>query len=104
MNPLTPINNVTYLKIIGESIDEHCELSSAIEKCILNYAAESESITRNLSRAWLDEDVADVVPNLELLVSRFNFNETLIIDRPVIKKERLIEWPVMPEEKRCSNE
>lgn len=91
-NPWHPIKDAIDLKTLGKLGEECGELSSAVSRCIIQGVNEKEPVTGKSNKQWLQEEVADVLANIELVAERFNLNEEEIYKRVERKKVHLRKW------------
>ncbi len=92
MNPWHPITNVVDLKTIGKLSEELGELSAIVGRCIIQGVNEAEPVTGVVNRIALENEIADVVANIELVMKRFNLDEARIEVRALKKIEQLKIW------------
>jgi hypothetical protein len=91
-NPWHPIDDKVDLKHLGKLGEECGELGSAVARCIIQGADEREPVTGKLNRAWLEDEIADVRANSELVIERFSLDERRIAARAEKKKAHLRQW------------
>lgn len=92
MNPWCPIEDKLDLKHLGKLSEELGECSAAVARCIIQGLDEEEPTTRKANRRWLEEEIADVEANIQLVKERFALNRTFIADRAETKVMRLKDW------------
>lgn len=95
MNPWVPITNLLDLKHLGKLGEELGELSAAVARCIIQGLDGKEPVTGKSNRLWLEEEVADVAANLQLVVDHFHLSADFIHDRATRKAELLGSWHAM---------
>ncbi len=91
-NPWHPISNPVDLKHLGKLAEEANELGAAIARCIIQGVDECEPVTGKMNRLWLEEEIADVMANIDLVVQRFRLNRSTLADRRARKMAHLIKW------------
>lgn len=94
-NPWHPISDPVDLKHLGKLAEEAGELVSACNRCIIQGVDEAEPFTKKINRQWLQDEIADVLANAQLVIDRFDLNEDEITARVVTKAQRLREWHEM---------
>ena len=92
MNPWHPITDAVDLKHLGKLGEECGELSAAVARCIIQGVEEREPVSGKLNSAWLTEEVADVIANINLVVERFGLDRAAINERSRRKYVQLKTW------------
>lgn len=95
MNPWRPMADPVDLKHMGKLLEEVNELGSATARCLIQGINEVEPTTKKLNKLWLEEEVADVIANIDLVCDRFKLNRDFISRRVNDKKTRLRTWHAM---------
>lgn len=88
-NPWHPITDPLDLKYLGKLCEEAGELASAVSRCIIQGIDECEPSTGKPNREWLEDEVADVQANIDLVVERFGLDEERMAARIEKKKVHL---------------
>ncbi len=91
-NPWHPISNPKDLKVLGKLGEEASELASCISRCIIQGITESEPVTHKPNQVWLEEEIADVLINIELVREHFGLDAALIDGRIRMKEPHLRWW------------
>lgn len=73
-NPWHPITDPVDLKRLGKLAEELFECSAALAECIIIGVSDHEPSPRTCTRTWLEQEVADVQANVELVASRFSLD------------------------------
>lgn len=89
-NPWHPITDAVALKHLGKLAEECGELVAAISRCIIQGVDECEPTTGKVNRDWLEDEIADVTANIELVVEHFVLNKQP--RRIARKKNHLRQW------------
>ena len=97
LNPWPPMTNPLDLKHLGKLGEEVNELGSAISRCIIQGLDEAEPITHKVNRHWLEDECADVLANIELVINHFGLDYDRMLIRVERKKEHLRGWHSMLE-------
>lgn len=95
LNPWNPMTRPLDLKHLGKLAEEAAELGSAISRCIIQGVDECEPVTRKPNRQWLQDEIADVLANAELVMEHFGLNRDEIADRRLRKMKHLRGWHSM---------
>lgn len=95
MNPWHPITDTVDLKHLGKLGEELNECGAAVNRCIIQGVYESEPTTGKVNAIWLEEEIADVEANIELVKRRFKLDYEFIAKRVNSKIERLQTWHEM---------
>ncbi len=89
--PWHPMSNPRDLKTLLKLGEESCELGAAICRCAIQGIDEAEPVTGKINRDWLEDEAADVMINLKLVIEHFGLDLTKIEARAV-KKEGGLRW------------
>ncbi len=92
MNPWHPMTDAVDLKTIGKLSEELGELSAIVGRCIIQGVDEAEPVTGVVNRIALENEIADVVGNIELVIKRFKLDDERIAERALKKIEQLVIW------------
>lgn len=95
LNPWRPMSKPIDLKHLGKLAEELGEASSAVARCVIQGIDESEPITGKLNREWLEDELADVFANIDLVVQHFRLNSDRMAERAERKKKHLRGWHSM---------
>lgn len=102
-NPWVPISDALTLKHIGKLGEECCELGAAIFRCIIQGIDEAEPVTGKVNRVWLQEEIADVIANSNLVRNFLQLDATDIALRVGRKTRQLKLWhEMLPDERKRS--
>lgn len=94
-NPWHPMKDPVDLKTLGKLAEEAGELVSAASRCMIQGIDEAEPFTKKINRDWLQDECADVLANIQLVIERFELDQDAITARVVTKCQRLREWHEM---------
>lgn len=99
LNPWRPIQNSCDLKHLGklqEELNEQIEVLSkmgkVVARCIIQGMEGVNPSDAKVNKQWLEEELADVIGNSDLVIERFGLNRAFIMDRAHDKKVRLRTW------------
>lgn len=92
LNPWHPMSDPVELKTLGKFIEELGEGTQAAGRCLIQGMDEREPETNKPNRLWLQEEIADILANIDLVIECFGLNGDAIFERGHAKKERLREW------------
>ena len=92
LNPWHPITNSVTLKHLGKLSEELGECSAAVSRCIIQGVDETEPVTGKSNREWLEDEMADVIANIQLVVDHLGLDEERMLERAEKKQTRLREW------------
>ena len=92
MNPWHPITDSVDLKHLGKLGEELNECGAAVSRCIIQGIDEAEPVTGKVNREWLEDEIADVMANLTLVMQRFDLDVTRIMARRYEKIKKLQIW------------
>lgn len=91
-SPWQPIRSAIDLKHLGKFGEELGETVAAVCRCIIQGVDEAEPVTGKINRAWLEDEIADVLGNSELVIEHFGLDMERIRARADRKKEHLRAW------------
>jgi NTP pyrophosphatase (non-canonical NTP hydrolase) len=97
LNPWRPIRDATDLKHLGKLGEELAEAGAAVSRCIIQGVDEREPVSGKLNREWLEDEIADVMANLTLVMQRFDLDVARIMERRRKKIAGLATWHAMTE-------
>lgn len=95
-NPWQPITKKIDLKVLGKMIEELGEAVSAASRCVIQGMDEAEPVSGKVNRAWLEDEAADVLATVGLMVGHFDLSEERILERLDRKARHLVSWYNMP--------
>lgn len=95
LNPWVPMTRPIDLKHLGKLGEELGELVAAKERCVIQGIDECEPITGKLNREWLEDELADVLANIELVTEHFGLDRTWMRERMNRKMAYLRGWHSM---------
>jgi NTP pyrophosphatase (non-canonical NTP hydrolase) len=99
LNPWHPMSAPIDLKHLGKLAEELNEAGSAVARCIIQGIDECEPITRKPNKDWLEDELADVIANIDLVADHFGLDRARMGVRAARKKEHLRGWHSMLEVK-----
>ena len=91
-SPWIPMSDPVDVKHLGKLCEELNECGAAASRGLIQGIDEPEPTTGKINRAWLAEEIADVLANVELVTERFNLPLHAIIARKERKKANLRIW------------
>jgi NTP pyrophosphatase (non-canonical NTP hydrolase) len=86
------MTNQKDLKFIGKLGEEVNELGTAIFRCVIQGIDECHPVIKKVNRDWLQDEVADVLANIELVIEHLRLDKSAIYNRIQRKKAHLREW------------
>lgn len=92
MNPWNPMDKPIDLKHLGKLGEETNELGAAVSRCIIQGIDEAEPVTGKVNRKWLEDEIADVAANIDLVIEHFKLDTNRITERALDKKGKLKLW------------
>lgn len=91
-SPWVPMKDPLDLMVSGKFAEELAECGSAIARCIIQGIDECEPSTGKSNRQWLEEEIADVIANINLVCAHFQLSITSIQKRIEFKTVYLRKW------------
>lgn len=95
LNQWHPMSRPIDLKHLGKLAEELGEASSAVARCLIQGIDEREPITRKLNREWLQDELADVLANIDLVCAHFGLDRAIMMQRADRKIAHLRGWHSM---------
>lgn len=92
LNPWHPMTNPIDLKHLGKLGEEAGELGSAVSRCIIQGINEQDPTSTKTNKEWLEDEIADVWANSNLVINRFLLDVDRIKSRAAKKQAALIKW------------
>ena len=88
--PWHPMSKSIDLKHIGKLAEELNEAGAACNRCIIQGIDEKEPVTGKLNKEWLEDEIADVLANIQLVTKHFSL--TIDQERINLKLKHLSNW------------
>lgn len=95
MNPWHPITDPVDLKHLGKLAEELNECGAAVARVIIQGLDEAEPVTGKVNRDWLEDEIADVMANISLVIERFDLDTGKMNARSARKMSQLRIWHEM---------
>lgn len=87
-----PMQDAQDLKILGKLLEELGELTSTTSRCLIQGIDETEPTTGKPNRVCLEEEVADVLACIDMLLLRCDLRGTHITEHVTRKGKHLEAW------------
>jgi hypothetical protein len=94
--PWHPMSETIDLKILGKLVEELAECISAVGRCQIQGIDESEPVTGKVNRAWLEDEMADVLNMFKIATRRYCLDTDRIERRAEKKRAHIEQWLKMP--------
>lgn len=91
-SPWVPMTRPSDLKHLGKFGEELGETVAAMCRCLIQGIDEAHPETGKINRAWLEDEIADVLGNAELVMSHFKLDRGRIERRKDRKVVHLRQW------------
>ena len=95
LNPWHPMTDMVDLKHLGKLAEELGEATAAVSRCIIQGIDEAEPETGKINRDWLQDELADVMAGILLVIERFKLDDIYMDDRTKRKLQHLKRWHSM---------
>lgn len=95
VSPWHPMTLPIDLKHLGKLAEELNECAAAVARCTIQGIYEKEPVTGKPNNQWLEEEIADVMANIELVITHFDLCRAAIEERARVKEVRLKRWHQM---------
>jgi NTP pyrophosphatase (non-canonical NTP hydrolase) len=100
LEPWRPMTRPIDIKHLGKLAEETNELGSAISRCIIQGIDECDPVTGKPNRQWLQDEIADVLANIELVREHFGLDSDAVSLRAEKKKRHLRAWHSMIDDRK----
>lgn len=94
-SPWQPMQHPVELAVLGKFAEELSECTAAVARCIIQGINECEPETGKQNRLWLEDEIADVLANLDLVSTHFSLDERRMRERVTKKTRHLRSWHSM---------
>lgn len=91
-SPWHPMSDPVDLKHLGKLMEELGEAQSAVARCLIQGIDETDPETDQPNIEWLEDELADVLANINLVSARFELNEDRMNARAAKKMIHLKKW------------
>lgn len=91
-NPWQPMTDPVDLKHLGKLAEEAGELATAAARCMIQGIDKVHPTTGKVNREWLEDEIADVLANINLVHQKFSLNGPRITTRSGNKQIQLRKW------------
>lgn len=95
INPWHPIQDAVELKHLGKLGEECGELAAIVCRCIIQGIDEHHPVTNVSNRKALEDEIADALANIDLVIEHFSLDAESILERKKRKKKLLRTWHKM---------
>lgn len=95
LNPWVPMSVPIDVKHLGKLAEELSEAGAAVARCLIQGVEEREPVTGKLNREWLEDELADVMANIELVRRHFGLDQGRMNLRAQRKRRHLRAWHQM---------
>lgn len=99
ISPWVPMSKAIDLKHLGKLQEELGEATAVVSRCLIQGINAFVPHTAKPNREWLQEELADVLANIGLVVEHFNLDIDAMDIRMKAKKTRLRVWHEMLNDK-----
>lgn len=90
--PWHPMSNPRDIKTLGKLGEELGEASAAVSRCLIQGIEEREPVSGVLNKNWLEDELADVWVNMQLVIERFGLDVERMHQRAGRKEAQLRGW------------
>lgn len=92
LNPWQPMTRPIDVAHLGKLGEELNEAGAAKDRCLIQGIDEREPVTLKPNREWLEDELADVLANIELVTVHFGLDRLRILERRERKMNHLRRW------------
>lgn len=98
MNKWIPTTDLKVLRRVGKAQEELNELGCVLARVIIQGIDEIDPGSGKVNRQRLQDEIADVYTQLQLMESQFELDSYAITDRCVEKRRQMDEWEALFDE------
>jgi hypothetical protein len=98
LNPWHPMTDPVAVKHLGKLAEELAEAGAATARCYIQGIDECEPVTKKPNREWLEDELADVRANIDLVMEHFWLDRVRMNERECRKKDHLRAWHAMTDD------
>jgi len=80
------------VKHLGKLAEELAEAGAAVARCLIQGIDEAEPVTGVVNRQWLENELADVIANIGLVIDHFLLDDVRMEARSHRKAQHLRQW------------
>lgn len=91
-SPWQPENNKVHLAVLGKLGEEANELSGSLFRCVIQGVEGKHPVTGKPNLEQVQDEVADVLAGIEILIARFRLDWAEIDERKQMKKAHKLAW------------
>ncbi len=91
-SPWHPMKDPVDLKHLGKLMEELGEAQAAVARCLIQGIDGLDPVTDEPNIEWLENELADVIANINLVALRFELNEDRMNERAAKKMAHLKQW------------
>lgn len=95
ISPWVPMRRPVDLKHLGKLAEELGEAQAAVARCLIQGIDEKEPVSGKVNRDWLEDELADVLANIDLVVAHFGLDDVAMNLRAHRKRDGLRKWHAM---------
>ncbi len=92
MNPWQPMTNKNDVRVLGKALEELGELIQITSRCLIQGIKEREPASGKVNKLALEEEVADVLAQVGMLIGQFNLDQKFINKRQAEKLKKMDAW------------
>lgn len=92
------------LRRLGKTLEELGELQAVVARCIIQGVGEVDPSSGKINRLRLQEEIADVYAQLELLIDSFQLDMGFIYERVNDKEDQMHTWDALVQQERLVEE
>lgn len=92
LSPWQPETNKIKLAVLGKLSEELGELTAIVSRCIIQGIDEDDPITGIINRVYLEDELADVLAGIFIVMKHFDLDDQAIMVRRAEKVELKLEW------------
>lgn len=92
VSPWFPETDLNTVRALGKTLEELGECTSAVSRCLIQGVEECEPVTGKPNRRWLEQEIADVLAQFEILIEMKSLDIAAIQRRKEFKKGLMAIW------------
>lgn len=93
-SPWSPLKDPNEIKLIGKTLEELGELTQALSRSLIQGINEEMPDSKKTNRVWVEEEIADSLAMIYILMAVFKLNNDKMSDRARKKIAFFNSWDI----------
>lgn len=93
-SPWSPLKDPNEIKLIGKTLEELGELTQALSRSLIQGIDEEMPDSKKTNKVWVEEEIADSLAMIYILMAAFELNNDKMSDRARKKISFFNSWDI----------